>query len=286
MQTNVIEVMSNIAHVIAPSPVKCLAPRSEPSQANRIHRLQPQLTILEVCPLHSITTIDPSFINHLHFSLPFLPRFNSVKPATQHPSWYVDPLEPQSNREDTFTYGSQLASLEPRYTIAFVVFMPKFLVPQDQLHLYALSTPHIALLSSAGLAPPRFHGLSFTMLTMSLQSTARPQSPAVGASTGSSTARTTSPKPPGGPATVMRRKAAADRAEKSANQRPSSTRAAGAGGSSSTMLSKWLFKSGRGNVGGVGGGIKGTKRAYRGLDGLQDSRWRSLRTNNEPRKLC
>jgi hypothetical protein len=76
-----------------------------------------------------------------------------------------------------------------------------------------------------------------TVLIQLQQSAPRATSPSNAAS-GTSTARTVSPKPPGGPATVMRRKAAADRAEKTANLRPSSTRAAGAGGSSSTMLSK------------------------------------------------
>jgi len=80
---------------------------------------------------------------------------------------------------------------------------------------------------------------SWTVLIQS-QSSPRPTSPSEqsgSASTGTTTARPSSPKPPGGPATAIRRKAAADRADKVANARPSSTRAAGAGGSSSTMLS-------------------------------------------------
>ncbi|KAF2220155.1 Sec61beta family-domain-containing protein [Elsinoe ampelina] len=77
-------------------------------------------------------------------------------------------------------------------------------------------------------------------------SSPRPQSPVNGPgspSTGSTTARPSSPKPPGGPATAIRRKAAADRADKVANVRPSSTRAAGAGGSSSTMLRLYTDES-------------------------------------------
>ncbi|KAK7530374.1 Sec61beta family-domain-containing protein [Phyllosticta citribraziliensis] len=75
-------------------------------------------------------------------------------------------------------------------------------------------------------------------------SSPRPTSPVNSPpSTGSTTARPSSPKPPGGPATAIRRKAAADRADKAANARPSSTRAAGAGGSSSTMLRLYTDES-------------------------------------------
>ncbi|RMY44751.1 hypothetical protein D0865_10350, partial [Hortaea werneckii] len=78
----------------------------------------------------------------------------------------------------------------------------------------------------------------------SLQSSPRPTSPVNSPpSTGTTTARPSSPKPPGGPATAIRRKAAADRADKVANARPSSTRAAGAGGSSSTMLRLYTDES-------------------------------------------
>ncbi|OTA23764.1 Protein transport protein Sec61 subunit beta [Hortaea werneckii EXF-2000] len=77
-----------------------------------------------------------------------------------------------------------------------------------------------------------------------LQSSPRPTSPVNSPpSTGTTTARPSSPKPPGGPATAIRRKAAADRADKVANARPSSTRAAGAGGSSSTMLRLYTDES-------------------------------------------
>ncbi|KAF2086499.1 hypothetical protein K490DRAFT_74437 [Saccharata proteae CBS 121410] len=75
-------------------------------------------------------------------------------------------------------------------------------------------------------------------------SSPRPTSPVNSPpTTGSTTARPSSPKPPGGPATAIRRKAAADRADKVANARPSSTRAAGAGGSSSTMLRLYTDES-------------------------------------------
>ncbi|KAF2763469.1 Pre protein translocase Sec Sec61-beta subunit [Pseudovirgaria hyperparasitica] len=74
-------------------------------------------------------------------------------------------------------------------------------------------------------------------------SSPRPTSPVNSPSTGSSTARPSSPKPPGGPATAIRRKAAQDRADKLANSRPTSTRAAGAGGSSSTMLRLYTDES-------------------------------------------
>ncbi|KAH9845042.1 Protein transport protein Sec61 subunit beta [Teratosphaeria destructans] len=76
------------------------------------------------------------------------------------------------------------------------------------------------------------------------QSSPRPQSPVdTPPTTGSTTARPSSPKAPGGPAAVIRRKAAADRDAKVANARPSSTRAAGAGGSSSTMLRLYTDES-------------------------------------------
>ncbi|GAB1727370.1 hypothetical protein NU195Hw_g7811t1 [Hortaea werneckii] len=81
------------------------------------------------------------------------------------------------------------------------------------------------------------------VLTLKMSSP-RPTSPVNSPpSTGTTTARPSSPKPPGGPATAIRRKAAADRADKVANARPSSTRAAGAGGSSSTMLRLYTDES-------------------------------------------
>ncbi|KAK3058678.1 Arf guanine nucleotide exchange factor sbh1 [Extremus antarcticus] len=74
-------------------------------------------------------------------------------------------------------------------------------------------------------------------------SSPRPASPVNSPSTGSTTARPSSPKAPGGPATAIKRRAAADRADKVANARPASTRAAGAGGSSSTMLKLYTDES-------------------------------------------
>ncbi|PNS19522.1 Protein transport protein Sec61 subunit beta [Sphaceloma murrayae] len=101
-------------------------------------------------------------------------------------------------------------------------------------------TPNLGWGSSSGVWGSK------NTLGVQASSSPRPQSPVNSPgspSTGSTTARATSPKAPGGPATAIRRKAAADRADKIANVRPSSTRAAGAGGSSSTMLRLYTDES-------------------------------------------
>merc|ERR1711939_946671 len=124
-----------------------------------------------------------------------------------------------------------MGGVHQRCLVCPVPSSPSRAILPEQLHLSSCNH----LRRSAHEIPHR-PTRNFPVLTLKMSSP-RPTSPVNSPpSTGTTTARPSSPKPPGGPATAIRRKAAANRADKVANARPSSTRAAGAGGSSSTML--------------------------------------------------